>query len=324
MRKDFLVVEAPAVVDGAGDVFGFEGFGEVVAVFWAYRILGVDVGVAGVDDGCGDVVFERLAVALAHLLAELNFLVAEVGEFGLDNGGLQAVAAAVGTEGVVRLAFFAAVVGDGADGFGQVGVFGKNGPAVAITTEWLGGEEAGGGDVPHGASLAAALLGSEALSGVFDDFQAVLFGDGFEGRVVGHLAEEIDGDDRLGLRGDGFLDLPWVDVVGVGLNIGKNGRGSHECDGLGGANPGEWSGDHFVVRADPEGAEGDFECHRAAGDGDAVDGFLGCAEKSAERGFQFIDLGSVDVTAVGKYLSYGRVNLGGAAAVDGFDVDKLH
>ncbi len=64
------------------------------------------------------------------------------------------------------------------------------------------------------------------------NLEPVLFGDGFEGRVVGHLAEEVDCDNGLGLGRDDFFDLLGVDVIRVRLDVGKDGRCADQCDGL--------------------------------------------------------------------------------------------
>lgn len=58
MGEDGLLVQALAVVDSAGDVGGFEGFAEAVAILQADGVLCVDVGVAGVDRGHVDMIFE--------------------------------------------------------------------------------------------------------------------------------------------------------------------------------------------------------------------------------------------------------------------------
>ena len=296
----------------------------MIAVFGADGVLGVDVGVAGVDGGGGDVVFEGLGVAGADLLAKGNFLVAEVGEFGLNDGGLKAIAAAVGAEGVVRFALFAAVVGDGAQGFGEVWVFCKYGTAVAVAAEWFGGEETGGRHGAHGAGFASVLFGTEALRGVFDDFKAVFFSDGFQGGVVSHLAEEVDGDDGFGLGGDGLLNFVWIDVVGVGFDVGEDGGGPDEGDGRCTTDPGEGGGDHFVTGANTERTEGYLKRHGAAGYSNAIDWGIGGAKEVAEGGLQLVNFGAVDVAAVLHDRRHGGVDLLRALSVDGFDVDKLH
>lgn len=270
--EDALLVEGFAIVNGAGYVDGFERFAEAVAVLGADGVLCVDVGITGVNRWCADVVFEGIGVTCAYFLAQGDLFVPEVGELGLDDGGLQAVAAAVGAEDVVRLALFAAVISDRAEGFGKCGVGSEDGPSIAIATEWLGREEAGAGDCADGATFTTVLLGSEALSGVFDNLQAVLFGDGFEGGVIGHLAEEVDCDDGLGLGRNYFCHLLGIDIVSVGLNVGEDGGGADEGNGLGGADPGEGRGYDFVSGADAECAEGNFECHGATRHGDAVEG----------------------------------------------------
>ena len=70
--------------------------------------------------------------------------------------------------------------------------------------------------------MAAAEGGAEGLGAVGDQLQAVAVSDRRDGRIVGGLAEQIDGDDGagleppLGLDGeDGRLQPLGIEVVGV-------------------------------------------------------------------------------------------------------------
>ena len=128
-------------------------------------------------------------VAGTDLLAQGNLFVAEVCKFGLYDGGLQAITAAVGAQDIVRLALFAAMIGHSAEGFAQLRIGGEDSATIAISAEWFSGEKASAGDSADRAALASVLFRSEALSGVFDNLEAMFFGNRFEGGVVSHLAE---------------------------------------------------------------------------------------------------------------------------------------
>ena len=57
-------------------------------------------------------------------------------------------------------------------------------------------------------------------------------------RHVGALAVEVDGDDGLGLLGDGLLDLLGIDVLGLGVAIDEHSCGAGDPDGFGGGEEG--------------------------------------------------------------------------------------
>src|SRR5690348_5500252 len=90
---------------------------------------------------------------------------------------------------------------DLAHGGGKIVVCDEDRPAVAIATERLAWEEAGAGDRGHVATLAAAILGTEALGGVLNDRNTVPFADGIDLVHVGCLAVKGNRNDRLGGRG---------------------------------------------------------------------------------------------------------------------------
>jgi hypothetical protein len=210
-----------------------------------------------------------------------------------------------------------------AEGFTQLRIGGEDGTTITISAEWFSWEKACAGDCTDGATLTAVLLRSEALGGVLDDFNAMLFGDCFESGVVSHLAEEVDRYNCFGISSNELLYLSGVDVVSVCLDVGEDRPCTDKRDGLCRTYPSEGGGDDFVAWTDAKGAECDFKCHRSASDGYAVEWFCP-AKEFAEGGFEFIDLWTINVATVFKDFGDGGVNLRDALLMDGFDVDELH
>ena len=115
------------------------------------------------------------------------------------------------------------------------------------------------------------MLGcAEALGGILDHDDVVPGGDGVNRGVIGHLAEQADGDDRAGAWGDGGLDEGDIEIVALRLDVNEHRGGAHKADHFAGADPSKWHSDDFVAGPYAEGAERDFEAVSAAGDGDGV------------------------------------------------------
>ena len=72
---------------------------------------------------------------------------------------------------------------------------------------------------------------------------------------LGGLAVKMDGDDRLGSRCDGRLDLRRVDVVGVGLDVHEDRPGTGPPDRARRGEEGVGRGDHLVSRPDAHGQQ---------------------------------------------------------------------
>ena len=152
--------------------------------------------------------------------------------------------------------------------------------------------------------------GTEALGGIFDDRNIVLFRNGIDPGHVGTLAINADRHDGFGVGGNGCFDQSRINVEGVGLNVYKYGFGVEKRNDFGAGDPGVGDRDHLVTRADIKGHEGDEEGVGAGGTGDAVV----YADKSGEFFFQFFDFRTHDVFAMPKYrveakLQFGRINL---------------
>ena len=71
--------------------------------------------------------------------------------------------------------------------------------------------------VPH------FLLGQPGLAGVFDDEEVMLFGDGHDFVHIGGDAEDVDGEDGLGVLGDLGFHLVGIDLEGFGVGVDHDG-----------------------------------------------------------------------------------------------------
>src|SRR5580658_795665 len=117
---------------------------------------------------------------------------------------------------------------------GELVVVGADGAGVAEGAEGFRGIKTATSGEDSGAGALAVPAGADGLGGVFQDEEAVFFGDLVDGFAVVKLAEEIDGDDGAGLFGDFFGDFGWVDVEGVGLDVDEDGFGAEPGDAAGG------------------------------------------------------------------------------------------
>ncbi len=81
------------------------------------------------------------------------------------------------------------------------------------------------GEVPHSADGLAAVASAPSRGAVFDQNQAMLVGERFEGggEIAGR-AGEVNGDDRFGPGGDGARDGFQVEIESGGAEIGEAGR----------------------------------------------------------------------------------------------------
>ena len=94
------------------------------------------------------------------------------------------------------------------------------------------------------------MAGADRLGGVLDDRDAALPGGRHDRGHLGHLAEEVDGDDRAGSLRDPFGHPGRVDVEGHRVHIHEDGRGADPGNDAGGREEGERRGDDFVPRPD--------------------------------------------------------------------------
>jgi hypothetical protein len=125
-------------------------------------------------------------------------LVGEDVQLGQQNARLQRVQARIHADAVIGVAGFAlAVIAQRFDQMRQLFVIGQHGAAIAITAQRLGRIEADGGDVRPGDRMLTVQRAAEALRTVGDQLEAMGFGQGSNGGIIGGLPEQIDGDDRL-------------------------------------------------------------------------------------------------------------------------------
>ena len=90
------------------------------------------------------------------------------------------------------------------------------------------------------------------LAGVLDDLQVVLARDCVDAVHVAHSADDVNRKDRSRVLGDLALNLPRVDLPGLGVDIRKYREGVVHENGVNGGDKGVWGCDDFLARADPE------------------------------------------------------------------------
>src|SRR5664279_1677268 len=106
-------------------------------------------------------------------------------------------------------------------------VAGEQRPALAVTAERLGWEEAGAGKGRDAATALTPLLGAEALSGIFYHGDVMSPRDSVDLLVVRHLAEQADRNERLGAGRKSRLEARQVQVECDWLDIDKHGPRAH-------------------------------------------------------------------------------------------------
>jgi hypothetical protein len=220
----------------------------------------------------------------------------------------------------MMVALKAAVRADGPHFFGQWLIVAEQRPALPVASQRFGRKKAGAANGGDASALAPALLGAKTLGRVFDDGQPMLRRQRVNAVVIGHLAEQTDGQNGLGARGDGRQQQVHVDVEGVRLNIHENGPRSHQGNDLGRADPGEGNRNDFVARPDAQGAQRDLQRVRAAGAGDAMPR----SDVLGQGLLQFQNFRPHDVLAVGQNGPHPLVNFRFVAPVLFFAVNEFH
>ena len=134
--------------------------------------------------------------------------------------------------------------------------------AVAIATQGLGREKAGGGHVGPVQGVMAIEGAAKTLGGVSDQFQAVLCRNRSDGRIVCGLAKQVDGNHGPGRqlalclhRLDGGIQLDRIQIEGVGQNVDKDWRGPDQRHDLGRRRKSEGRAEHRIARANAPGHE---------------------------------------------------------------------
>ena len=203
MAVGFLAVDGDGVMDACADALIGEELDEGVA---ALDLDGVDVEDMFCPRGLegGDEVFEaseELIIGGGVLASEMGRVI-EVGEFDIEDGGLDAIHAAVPADHGVVVFFDLAVIAEDAHFFVEVGVIGEDRPGLAKGPEIFAWVEAEATGIGEEAGFCSVVLGAVGLAGVFDDEDAVLAGDLENGLEIGGVSEEVDGDDGFGFWGD--------------------------------------------------------------------------------------------------------------------------
>ena len=140
----------------------------------------------------------------------------------------------------------------------KVIVVGDDHSPVRPDIQVLEGMQRKAGRAAEGARVLPRDVAKDALAGILDHGQVVLLGDFHEGRHVGHLSREVDGQERLGALRDLRLDLAHIhaeivravdeDRTGIGLTD----RPHRRDEGVG-------RRDHLVSRSDTDGLERQLE-----------------------------------------------------------------
>lgn len=207
-----------------------------------------------------------------------------------QNGGLERVKTAVGAKEFVEIFRFAAVHPQHAEAFLKSGIVRGDETAIAGSAKILRGEKAEATEVADGADEAVVVLGPDSLRGIFDDKKVVRFGE-LQNRVhVRGEAEEMDGHDGAGLRGNRGFDFLWVNVESQGINIDKDGLGADVSNGPSGGDEAEGCGDDFLTGADLCGKKRKDQSVGARGAADSVLGI----EFGGNFLFQFFDFRAKD------------------------------
>ena len=150
--------------------------------------------------------------------------------------------------------------------------------AAAAGREVLAAAAAEAADVADGAKAAVVPGAAVRVRHVLDHGQAVPLGNGQDGLHVAAHPAEVDGHDRAGARGDGGLDGRRRDVVGLGIDVGKDGDEAGVEDGGDAGEEGDGGDDDLGAAVQAEGLQGDLQRAGAAVEADAVAGAVGRGE----------------------------------------------
>ena len=154
--------------------------------------------------------------------------------------------------------------------FGDLRIVGGDRAGVAIGAEILAGVEAEARGIAQHADAPSIPGRAVRLGGIFDEYEIVARCQHRQGVHVGRLAIDVDGQD--GTRGrsqDGF-DRVRVQVVGAGINVGKDRACADSADRFGRGNEGVRGRHDLVTGADAARAQRQFERGRPAGDAHRV------------------------------------------------------
>gem|GEM_PF-6911205 len=285
----------------------------------------------------GDVGTEAFIVAGGGGVAPFDFFSEDLQLLDQD-GGLDGVQTAVQADAHVQIfgvvvegavlqvdAHRLAVNPDGIHQLSQVVVVGQHRPAVAVAAQRLGREEAGGGHVGPFQRVSAVDRAAESLGRVRDQLQIIFVADRLDRRIVGRLAEQVDGDDHA--RGqaafgldpfDGALQRRRVHVVGALVHVDEDRLGVEPGHDLGGGGEGEAGDEDRVAAPDPPGHQRQGQGVGAVG---AAQGVLGLAE-GGQVGLELAHLRAHDPGAADDGLLNGGLDLAAEAQTLGLKVDE--
>ena len=105
-------------------------------------------------------------------------------------------------------------------------------------------------------------MGAHGLGSVLDDPKAVPFRDGPDLVHGTRQTGEVHGDDALGARGDGGLELQRIDIHGLPVHIHQHGNATLQDHRGKRAYPSEGSGDYLVARLEPQHLQADLLSRR--------------------------------------------------------------
>ena len=196
-----------------------------------------------------------------------------VGEELLGRGPYLAHAGEFASTLAARMVEFAVTAG----AFVDDGVVGDQ-DAAATGGEVLAAAAAEAADVADGAKAAVVPGSAVRVRHVLDHGQPVPLGNGQDGLHVATHPAEVHRHDRAGAGGDGGLDGRRCDVVGVRVDVGKDGDEAGVEDGGDAGEEGDGGDDDLGAAVQAEGLEADLKGAGAAVEADAVAGAVGRGE----------------------------------------------
>jgi hypothetical protein len=198
----------------------------------------------------------------------------EVGEFDVEDGGLDGVDAEVATDVGVKVARFHAVVAEATHFCRECIVLTGDHSGVTEGAEIFCGIKGVPTGFTDGACGSEWVRCAECLGGVFQNGNAAGCADAGDGFHVRAAAEEMDWADGfgVGVLFEGVFQLGWIDVEGVGLDVDEYGARSDASDTACGCEEGVRGGDDGVAGLDAERHEEDELGVGTGGDADAVAG----------------------------------------------------
>jgi hypothetical protein len=239
-----------------------------VTVGHAYRVDMIDMAVAA-RRGVGDAERIELGVIAGGRALALPRPVRKVRQLHVQHRRLHLIEAMVEAFDFMDVFARLAPVPQKPQAVRQIGPAGGDSAAFAAGPEVLAGIEAEAAEVAARAGPEAILVSrAVCLGGVLDHHQAVGAGDGADGAHVGQPAVQMHGDDRLGARCDGRLQLGGIHRPGDGIDVDQPRRCVGVLDGRHGGHKGGGRGDDLVARTHAGGEQRQVQRRRSGADGD--------------------------------------------------------